>query len=106
MGTPHGHHSPLVGVELPLEPWQPRPWQAVLVGALVSAVAFAGSQVAVPERHFSGALMLAGFSVGLLLRVRWQSWPWLMGSIAVLGFAGGSMAYGFRSPPVRCGPWR
>lgn len=95
MGTPHGHHSPLVGVELPLEPWQPRPWQAVLVGALVSAVAFAGSQVAVPERHFPALLMLAGFSVGLLLRVRWQSWPWLMGSIAVLGFAGGSMAYGF-----------
>ena len=48
-----------------------------------------------PERHFPALLMLAGFSVGLLLRVRWQSWPWLMGSIAVLGFAGGSMAHGF-----------
>ena len=103
MAKPGGYLPPPLIAESPLRPWQLSRRQAVFVGALVSALGFVGSQVAVTQRHFPALLLLAGLTVGLLLRLHWQAWPWLMGAIAVLGFAGGALAFGFSSRPTRLG---
>jgi diguanylate cyclase (GGDEF)-like protein len=69
----------------------------------MATLSYVGSQVALPQQELPALLLLAGVSVGLLMRLRWRVWPWFMASTAVLGFAGGALAYGL--PISDSGVW-